>query len=1063
MPISSLNSAVVVKYRIPLMLILIVAGLAGNYFKAPLFLDIDFLFGSIFAMLALQLFGLGRGILIGAMIAAYTYVLWNHPYAIIIMTAEVAVVGWLVERRRVEMVLADALYWVVIGMPLVYFFYHGVMHASVSNTFVTMTKQAVNGLASALMARLLFIAYSHWSRSSLTSYKDLAYNLMAFFALCPALGLLVLSSRTDFNEIDRSIRAELTHCRESMGSMLEDWVSNRKLAIISLAEMAISRNTQEMQPYLEAIRKSDVSFARIGLLDKTATIVAYSPLIDDQGKSSIGISAADRPYLAFLKQSLKPMFSEVVMGRVGAPQPRVFILAPIVINSEFSGYAIGVLNLDQIHGILDKHSESNTTLYTVLDKNSNVIMSNRLDLTMMQPFVRQGGTLNRLDAEMSQWIPTATPNTPVAERWRRSFYVTEFTIDKLSGWKLILEQPVAPYQKYLYDNYTGKLSLLLLIVLGALALAELLSRRFISTLDKLRQVTHDLPMQLTTNNKEIAWPESQLLETNHLINNFRAMSDSLVAQFNEIHRVNQSLEQRVRERTEELRESTEQYRSILTASPDNITITDMEGRILMVSPAGLTMFGYDREEEGLGRSVTEFIAPEDQGRALSNLALRLQGVLQGPSEYRGLRLDGSILDLEVNFNFIQGIDGQPAKIVFIVRDISQRKQMERALEQSETRLKLALQANQNAVWDGDLLTNEFYCSPHWWNMIGYAENELEVEPEFLSRLVHPDDLERANRVVGEAMEGDDNIFQGEIRLLHKKGHYIPVLTRGLILRDTESRPVRISGTNTDLTERKKIEETKRQFANQLQQIEKMESLNRMAGAIAHNFNNLLGATMGYLEIAREDLPSEGRIYKYVTSAFRAAERAAEVSGMMLTYLGQSINQRINQDLSEVCLSNLPMLKDLVRKDLILATDFPSPGPMVNVDSNYILQLLRNLVVNASEALQGEQGTITLTVRTVSSVDIPLAPRFPADWQSQGDFYACLTVKDTGSGIATKDIEKLFDPFFSSKFAGRGLGLAMVLGILRSHDGMVTVESDLGRGSVFKVYLPVSDNRDDLLS
>ena len=160
------------KYSIPLLLALIAAGLAGNYFNFEIFLNINFLFGSIFAMLALQFFGFGRGIVAAAAIAGYTYILWNHPYAIIIQTAEVAVVGWLMTRRKVGLVLADALYWLIIGMPMVYLFYHLFMHVPPTNTYIVMTKQAVNGIANALVARLLFTAYLLRSRSSLISYKE---------------------------------------------------------------------------------------------------------------------------------------------------------------------------------------------------------------------------------------------------------------------------------------------------------------------------------------------------------------------------------------------------------------------------------------------------------------------------------------------------------------------------------------------------------------------------------------------------------------------------------------------------------------------------------------------------------------------------------------------------------------------------------------------------------------------------------------------------------------------------------------------------------------------------
>ena len=150
------SSVIPDKYTIRLLISLIIAGLAGNYFKYPIFLNIDFLFGSIFAMLALQFFGLGRGIVAAAAIAGYTYVLWNHPYAIIIMTAEVAVVGWLMTRHKMGMVLADTIYWLIIGMPLVYLFYHHFMHVPPSKHYLVMTNHALFGITNAQISSLIF-------------------------------------------------------------------------------------------------------------------------------------------------------------------------------------------------------------------------------------------------------------------------------------------------------------------------------------------------------------------------------------------------------------------------------------------------------------------------------------------------------------------------------------------------------------------------------------------------------------------------------------------------------------------------------------------------------------------------------------------------------------------------------------------------------------------------------------------------------------------------------------------------------------------------------------------
>ncbi len=544
-PLPSLKTTVGGKAGFLLLLALIVAGLAGNYFRFPVFLNIDFLFGSIFAMLALQFFGLGRGIVATVIIAGYTYTIWNHPYAIIIMTAEVATVGWLLGRRKRGLVLADTIYWLIIGMPLVYFFHYVVMDVSLDNTYIVMTKQAINGITNALVARLIFTGYTLRSRTSLTSYRDIVYNLLAFFVLCPSLIMLAVESRTDFAQMDRHIRSTLVQDSQRINQRLETWVLNRQSAILNLAEMAASRSPLKMQSYLEMAKKSDVSFNTIGLQDREATTTATFPLVDELGQQSVGKNFADRLYIAQLKQTLKPMLSEILMGRIGAPKPIVLMLAPVVVHGEYGGYLFGILRLEQVQEYLDKSVRENTSLYSLLDKNGNVIMTNRKDQKIMAPFARGQGTVKLLDNGISQWVPVVPANTPTSERWKQSVYSIETTIGDPAEWKLILEQPVAPFQKELYGNYTGKLTLLFVCLLGALALAELLSRKIVVSLKQLQTLTHELPNRL--DGKNILWPESGINEANHLITNFREMANSLTTKFIELRQVNESLEQRTTE------------------------------------------------------------------------------------------------------------------------------------------------------------------------------------------------------------------------------------------------------------------------------------------------------------------------------------------------------------------------------------------------------------------------------------------------------------------------------------------------------------------------------------
>jgi signal transduction histidine kinase/CheY-like chemotaxis protein len=260
----------------------------------------------------------------------------------------------------------------------------------------------------------------------------------------------------------------------------------------------------------------------------------------------------------------------------------------------------------------------------------------------------------------------------------------------------------------------------------------------------------------------------------------------------------------------------------------------------------------------------------------------------------------------------------------------------------------------------------------------------------------------------------------------------------------------------EMTARKLLEEEKAKFDAQNRQLQKAESLGRMAGAIAHHFNNQLTAVIGNLELAILKLAPDAASLKNLERAMQAASQAAEVSSQMLTYLGQTPGIREPLDLSDACRRSLPMLRAAISKGLFLETELPSPGPIISANPNKIQLLLTNLVTNAWEAVGNGRGAIHLTVRTVSPTDIPSTHRFPIDWEPRESTYACLEVADAGCGIPDEDIEKLFDPFFSTKFTGRGLGLPVVLGILRAHNGAVTAESDPDRGSVFRVFLPLSE-------
>jgi two-component system, cell cycle sensor histidine kinase and response regulator CckA len=260
----------------------------------------------------------------------------------------------------------------------------------------------------------------------------------------------------------------------------------------------------------------------------------------------------------------------------------------------------------------------------------------------------------------------------------------------------------------------------------------------------------------------------------------------------------------------------------------------------------------------------------------------------------------------------------------------------------------------------------------------------------------------------------------------------------------------------DITERVELEERR-------QQIVKMESLNRMAGAIAHHFNNMLSIVIGNLDLALTDsnrVVMDGeKLVDHLDQAMEGARRAAEMSTFILAYTGQLKNKMEVHDLSEACEAIVAGLKETMPHGIRVVTDFSaSPGSPAKVAPDLVRQALTHLITNAREAIEVEEGEIRVSIRTKRGIDILTTSIWPPDWNPDAEEYAAVQVTDTGCGISAENLGKVMDPFFSTKFAGRGIGLAVVLGIVQAHKGAVTVESELGVGSTFQVLFPLADQK-----
>jgi CheY-like chemotaxis protein len=228
----------------------------------------------------------------------------------------------------------------------------------------------------------------------------------------------------------------------------------------------------------------------------------------------------------------------------------------------------------------------------------------------------------------------------------------------------------------------------------------------------------------------------------------------------------------------------------------------------------------------------------------------------------------------------------------------------------------------------------------------------------------------------------------------------------------------------------------------------------MAAAIAHRFNNLLGAAMGSLQVASADLPRAHPAQAELDQALGALREAAQVSGLMLAYLGQGSRTRDPLDLVQVCREALATALPSLPRAVRLATVLPATPLVIRGDAASLRGLINGLVANAWEAIAGE-GEITVTLSACSAAEAGAAPHHVPDWTPLAAAYACLEVRDTGCGMDAAALQNAFDPFFTTKFTGRGLGLAVAQGTARAHEGTIAVESEPGQGSRFRLFLPLS--------
>ncbi len=448
--------------------------------------------------------------------------------------------------------------------------------------------------------------------------------------------------------------------------------------------------------------------------------------------------------------------------------------------------------------------------------------------------------------------------------------------------------------------------------------------------------------------------------------------------------------------------------------------------------------------------------PEDLPRTQEIMQRVLSGEPQD-FEIRVNRKDGTHFYLEVT----SVPEHQAGKIVGVAsfgRDITKRKQTELELRNSEALLRASQSIARLGSYDLDLKTMVWTNSVELDELWGIDEN-FPRTPEGWITLIHPEWQEEMGHYFMEEVLAKRKRFDKEYKTVRKSdGKDFWVHGLGDLTFDGHGNPVRMIGTIQDITERKKLEEEREALEAQLRQAQKMETIGTLAGGVAHDFNNILTPILVYSDMVAHELGEHHPQHHDIEQVIAGANRAKELVKQILTFSRQVEQERIPIELSPIVKEAVKLLKASLPSSITIETSFITHEAKVLADPSQVHQVVMNLSTNAYQAMRESGGILKVSLETVA-ISEEFAKSMPP--LRAGEFMR-LAVSDTGSGIPDNVLDRIFEPFFTTKMVGEGtgLGLSVVHGIVKSHDGAITVSSNAEKGTVFEVYLPIIHSGQD---
>jgi PAS domain S-box-containing protein len=512
------------------------------------------------------------------------------------------------------------------------------------------------------------------------------------------------------------------------------------------------------------------------------------------------------------------------------------------------------------------------------------------------------------------------------------------------------------------------------------------------------------------------------------------------------------------EQAAKLRNAEIRFAAVTASSSDLTLELDDQGRLLSVSPNCSSLVSRPLDEI-VGKTLKEsgiidLLHPEDRRPLYETFCEGIESGRKTTSRFRLRFPDDSWHWFECLSTPFEEAD-ESQRIISVCRDVTDVVRAHRGRRESENLYRIVTDVSRDLILEANSAGELLFASPSVETLIGYTEEEwIGRQMSSLFNLVHPEDRERLQALSeSQTREPGATIHYPPYRFQHKNGSWVWFSAIGTWY-ETADGELRMLEVARDIDREVRREEKRLELAREMQEAQRLESLGVMAGGITHDFNNLLTPILGDAELALADLPSDSPIRPRIEQIRHAGQKAAALTRQLLAYSGQEPSLIEPLSVSRLVEEMGQLLEGAVSGKAALIYDLADDLPCVEADVAQLSQVVMNLITNATEAVPDGAGRIILRTGIVEAEKVE-DKYVVGNFDSTAPSYVFLEVVDDGSGMDAETQSKIFDPFFTTKFTGRGLGLAAALGIVRSHGGFIEIDSELGRGTRFRVFFPAT--------